>query len=225
MRNTTPLYLKLLSYLVEIPLESLTTRYNQQVEVKLSGGRVSLNTKNATYSFEDKYRCFKTAFELINIKRRKTDDILILGYGLGSIPVILQKSYNKTCRYDAVEIDADIINLAKKYGPGVETGSIKYYNKDAMDFLETNNDFYDLIAVDLFLDDMVPEKFNSTDFLAKLDSHLKTGGVLLFNRLAHTSDAFNETLKYYESAFLKIFPGGRKLNTGGNLVLFYEKKG
>ena len=214
---------KLLSYLLEIPLEKRSSPMNPSMEVVLSQGRVKLNSANATYSFEDKYQCFRKAFEEIDIGRYKIDRTLILGYGLGSIPVMLNRLFDIQCSYDAIDIDPVIIALAKKYGPGGEVGQITYHCMDALEFINKADEQYDLITIDLFEDDKVPEAIERHETLNEIDRLLATGGILLFNRLKHRPDLKTATEKYLNGVFRQKFPGATTIDTGGNLVLFYRK--
>lgn len=47
-------------------------------------------TAHAVYSYEDRYDNFVRAFKKAKLHDRKIDNVLILGFGLGSIPIILE---------------------------------------------------------------------------------------------------------------------------------------
>ena len=84
---------KALSYLFEIRLETTKSSFNPYLEVSISQGRIKLNTRLATYSFEDHYTAFVKAFERLQLKKDVPYRVLVLGYGLGSIPIILKKKF------------------------------------------------------------------------------------------------------------------------------------
>ncbi|MBL0101907.1 MAG: hypothetical protein IPP49_19210 [Saprospiraceae bacterium] len=53
---------KWLSYFTEIHIESVTSDYNEELEVLLNNGRYQLCTPNAVYSYADKYSNFGDSF-------------------------------------------------------------------------------------------------------------------------------------------------------------------
>lgn len=211
---------KLLSYLYELELEKTSSEINPSLEVYLTEGRTKLLSKNATYSYSDRYTVFREAFHQIAEDLHKVENALILGYGLGSIPYILKKAYNLLPKYTAVDIDPKVIELARKYG---FTQNVRFLTVDAMDFVEQDGGLYDLICVDIFIDREVPEKFTGPEFLYKLDGLLEDGGLLFFNRLAMTPALKKEAENYFDGIFNKIFPGGKMLKTPYNLVMYYKK--
>ncbi|MEL7021873.1 MAG: hypothetical protein AAGK47_09700, partial [Bacteroidota bacterium] len=100
-----PTWKKWLSYLTEIHIESAPSEINPHLYVSLRRGRYQLCTANAIYSYEDLYSNFYKAFEQVNLHKIKGDRVLILGYGMGSIPYILEKKMNYDFNYTAIEID------------------------------------------------------------------------------------------------------------------------
>ncbi|MEL6989541.1 MAG: hypothetical protein AAGK97_17155, partial [Bacteroidota bacterium] len=71
----------------------------------------------------------------------------------------------------------------------------------------------------IFLDDMIPEYFQQTDFLKQLDQSLKPNGVLLYNRLAYTKRDKQLSNIFFDKTFKPYFPKGRKLEVHGNYIL------
>ena len=84
-----------LSFVYDQPLAQTSSVYNPTLEVCLSRGRLRLNTKNATYSYEDLYDAFYQPFQYLKLKQLKLSKVLVLGGGLASVPVMLQKNLNK----------------------------------------------------------------------------------------------------------------------------------
>jgi len=210
---------KLLSYLTELTLYEGGTDTNPDIEVLLSSGRLKLNTPRATYSHEDKYYCYLNAFNKLGIHEYSLDKVLILGYGLGSVPVILERVFEKDARYTAVELDPDILALAQQYEPKEILGKVDYYAVDAFDYVQYCNEQYDLIAVDLFLDNVIPDRFRSEDFLEELKSCVAKDGLILFNWLSYTEGLRQETEKYFASTFKAVYLDARMIETGGNRML------
>jgi len=96
-----PKWKRWLSYLMEVHLESSSSEHNEELHVSLSKGRLQLSTANAIYSYADKYENFYKTFEQVELNE-KVDDVLILGFGLGSIPYMLESKFGKKYRYTGV---------------------------------------------------------------------------------------------------------------------------
>ena len=88
-------YKRLLSYFWEQTLETGASEINPTFKVALENGRLKLEVPNAIYSFEDLYTSFSTTFEKLKIHELQLKTVLVLGYGLGSIPFLLKKNFIK----------------------------------------------------------------------------------------------------------------------------------
>ena len=83
------------SYISEVHIESTSSEYNESLHVLLKNGRYQLCTPNAVYSYADKYDNFKDCFKQLNLNHKSLQNILLLGFGLGSIPYMLEKKFHK----------------------------------------------------------------------------------------------------------------------------------
>jgi len=219
MTNRPPFWKKIISYLTEFHIESAPSDINPHLYVSLNRGRYQLCTANAIYSYEDLYDNYSEAFKKIEIDKRKVEKVLILGFGLGSIPFMLEKKFHKKYNYTAIEIDESVIYLATKYAlPEIES-SIQMICADAFGFVMQCQEQFDLICMDVFLDDVVPEEFEAEDFLNHLKGLIAKDGLLLFNRLANTSEDLKATQTFFKEKFQPIFPNGRYLEVRGNWML------
>ena len=211
---------RLLSYVKEFPVETLEGKYTETLQVIYHQNRYMLNAPSATYSFEDLYSSFASAFRHIVLEERNMHSVLVLGLGLGSIPWLLQKKYGITCPIDCVEVDPTIAALAEKYYPDAEKfRNLNIHISDASEWIQKNTAKYDLITVDLFIDLYVPTEFHTEDFLQKLRSSVNKNGILLFSRL---------TANYYREKILwenmkAVFPEGIDIITGGNTILSWQQ--
>ncbi len=208
-----------LSYFMEQHVESISSEYNPHLYVSLSNGRYQLCTANAIYSFEDRYDNYRKAFSRVELKQLPGKEVLILGLGLGSIPIMLEKIFDQELYYTAVEIDEAVIELASKYALPEIMSPVELVCADALAYVAQHPANYDLICMDVFLDDIVPESFEKENFLEGLKVMLNPGGLLLFNRLAATAKDKMESKQFFEESFLKVFPAGAYLDVGGNYML------
>ena len=215
-----PGWKKLLSYFFEFHIESAPSEYNPHLYVSLKNGRYQLCTAHAIYSFDDLYSNFYRAFEQVDFQQLPSDDVLVLGLGLGSVPYMLEKSFQQKFSYDLVEIDANVIALAEKYGLSRLQSNYMAYETDAAIFMAQNTRSYGMICMDIFLDDLIPSAFETPAFLQQLQSALKPGGLLLYNRLYRQKTDKEKTRLFFEEQFLKTFPEGTYLNVDGNWILF-----
>lgn len=190
----------------------------------LSDGRYQLCTSNAVYSYEDKYINFRTAFEWIRWETLKTDKVLLLGLGLGSVPQMLEKLFKRNFEYHAVEIDEKIIELANRYVLKKLDSPIQVFHTDGLHYVRLCQEKYDMIIMDIFENDKVPVAFETPEFLAKLADLLLPGGFILYNRLNIKEKDHEETLRYFEDVFIKQFPEASCSPIAGNYMLCSSKE-
>lgn len=200
---------KWLSYLYDINLESLNSALSGEIKVILSKGRLQLVANNAIYSFADLYYNFRKVFESIDFKKQSIQKVLTLGMGLGSIPYMLEKVFKVRALHVCVEIDADIIYLFSKYVASSIKSKIEIYNVDALDFFDRHNDKnYNLICIDIFIDDKIPSPFLEKIFLERVKCYLSKDGILIFNHLGGNTTSNTAAITYFEKIFKNVFPAG-----------------
>ncbi|MEZ5015093.1 MAG: fused MFS/spermidine synthase [Chitinophagales bacterium] len=221
MRKPRPGWFTVLkSYFREILIESTSSAYSGQLEVTFYAGRYMLNTRNATYSYEDRYTSYGTALEVVADRIPACKKILVLGMGLGSVPWILQKKYGYRGEITCVDIDPIILQLATDYYPDAEL--LKFLHlveADAATWVPAQQGSFDLITVDLFIDRNVPKTLHSREFLAALKSRLAPDGTLLFSRLKDEKQDEDELWANLSS----IFPDSSDIDTGGNVILCFRQ--
>lgn len=214
---THPLWKKALSYFKEISLEQTSSLCNPYLEVLLVQGRHQLATKDAIYSFDDKYENFSYSFHLIDFSKLPGKKVLILGLGLGSVIYILEKMMKLKFEYTAVEVDNEICRLCNKYTLNDLKSYVEVIPAEAMSFLEFNDEKYDMIIMDIFQSAVIPQKFQTIDFLNTLRSKLTEGGLCLYNRMniTETDKSDNE---YFRENMKTVFPKMREISIKTNLV-------
>jgi len=212
-----PLWKKYLSYVSEIHLESTSSIHNPELHVSLKDGRLMLSTDNAIYSFADKYYNFAEVLEMLNYSHFK--NCLILGFGLGSIPYIIEKTLGELLSYTGIEIDEEVIYLASKYVLPQLNSDIQIIQADALTYVNLNQNKFDLILMDVFESDYIPSVFETAEFLQDLENCLTSGGLVMYNRLANSSDDAQKSLEFYNAQFTKVFPLATYLRVKGNLML------
>lgn len=217
-----PRWKKWLSYFFEQHMESASSEYNPHLYVSLNRGRYQLCTAHAVYSFEELYDNFYKTFQRLDFEALPGKRVLLLGLGLGSIPQMLEQHFKQSFHYTAVEIDEAIIYLANKYVLHGLNSSIETICADATIFMEQTEEQFDLICMDIFLDDIVPSAFETVDFLENLKACLHPQGILLYNRLSVTDKDLSKTKAFFEYTFSDIFPNGTYYDVQSNWILIND---
>ncbi|MGH1338413.1 MAG: spermidine synthase [Aureispira sp.] len=212
-------WIKTASYFADIQLETVESVYSGPLEVICRKGRYALCTSNVVYSYDDLYVNFSDSFERLDLEAYQLQNVLVLGLGLGSIPWLLEKKFHKIYNYTFVEIDQKIVNLAEHYTLSELSAPYTVVCQDALKYTESCEQSFDMIVVDLFIDNTVPCAFESIAFLQKLKRLLRKDGLLLYNRLADTPELLEKTTNFYEQDFKKIFPTAVALELGTNRML------
>ena len=218
-----PAWKKWLSHLFEFHIESAPGEINPHLYVSLKKGRFQLSTANAVYSHEELYLNFTRTFNQLDFSKLPGKEVLILGFGLGSIPVMLEKMGHLDFNYTAIEIDENVIYLANKYIVPKVSSNITFIASDAQFYMQQNLRKFDLICMDIFLDDKIPEFFQTKEFLKLLNTALNPDGLLLYNRLSHTLKDVKDSDQYYNEIFQPFFSKPLKLNVYGNYILSNRK--
>ena len=217
MRPKIPAWKQFLSFFTEITLEKRESEKSGKLKVVVDRGRIKLNANSATYSFEDLYTCYRNTFNEIDLHDHPINQVLVLGYGLGSVPRLLDDRLEHSIAYTGIEHDRVIIELAGKYG--YLNDKIELIEADAMEFIQKNQKQFDLIAVDLFLDSTVPARFQTVEFLELVLKATSPNGWILFNRLAYPEKELHQTATYFEEIFARVIPHVNYVETKGNWVL------
>ena len=136
---------------------------------------------------------------------------------------MLEKKFNKQFHYTAVEIDENVLYLANKYTLPSLSAPITMMPADAFAFVHYCQEQYDLICMDVFLDDVVPENFETVNYLQQLEMLLNPDGVLLFNKLAANKKDRAQAAQFFE-LFKTVFPEGTYLEVNGNWMLINDKR-
>ena len=217
-----PIWKKYLSYFKDVSLEQTSSPYNAFLEVLLVNGRRQLTTEDAIYSYDDKYENFNHIFKRIDWSQKKGKEALVLGLGLGSVILLLEKYYQKEYNYTAVEIDPEICLLAQKYTLKDLKSYVETINTDALLYLQSNQNQFDLLIMDVFDSAVIPPDFQTEDYLQLIKSKLNEGGILLYNRMNITTQDKFENMQF-EQLFKAVFPDFQSVPIKDNIMLINDK--
>lgn len=209
-----------LSYLWDIQVDYRSSEINDDLIVLLSKGRYQLCSANAIYSYEDKYANFSNIFkDHLDFSRWDGRSVMLLGLGLGSIPITLDQLYPGRWDFTAIEIDSSVVELASIYGYPKIKSPIQTFIGDAIRHMSIQSDHYDMICIDLFIDDIMPEQSKSVDFLEDVSKSLNQKGIVIANSLAFTEAHRQQSRKFFTEIFKEVFPKGEIIETHVNYML------
>lgn len=173
-----------LSYLFPIAVIKKQSSRSQTLEVTWSDGQLVLDSKNANYSFGSlqrilRYGLLKIGFE----KVASMNEILVLGVAGGSVIQTLRTEIKHQNRITGIEIDQDVLEIAKTYFHLNEVENLRLILYDAFEFVLRTKNKFDLIIIDVFDDVKMPNFLFETFFLHRLHEILNPEGKILFNTM------------------------------------------
>ena len=151
--------------------------------------------------------------------------ILIVGLGGGTLPTVFAELFPEATVH-AVEIDEAILRVAKQYFNFVESEKVKVFVQDARVYTKRaaiRNQKYDMIILDAFTGDYIPEHLMTVEFLQEVQAILSENGVVVANTFS-TSKLYHHESMTYQTVFGEFFnfkgagTGNRVIVTTGNLL-------
>lgn len=128
--------------------------------------------------------------------------VLILGLGAGTVAKMLTKRFGPIA-IDGVEIDPEVIKIAKNYF-SLNEPNINIIIADAIKFLKEARFKYDLICVDLFMSNKVPEGVETSEFFASVKNLLKEGGKVTINKIFKGKQELEDYENFINGIFSKV---------------------
>jgi SAM-dependent methyltransferase len=114
--------------------------------------------------------------ESVRFLRPRATNMLEVGLGIGSLPMVLGR---RGIKADIVEIDPAVVRFAQQYFGFSTRGEI--HVEDARTFLRLTDQRYDLIVHDTFTGGTTPDHLLSLEVLKRIHELLRPGGVLALN--------------------------------------------
>jgi spermidine synthase len=187
---------RLLSHLIPIKEYEVESHISGPLQVCWENGRLALNSDKANYSYNHLEKVFKGAMRKAGVPHLQIHRVLNLGMGAGSTVKLLREDFKKDPVIKSIEADALIIQLAERFFGIQEDSKHEVLCTDALDYIEEVEETFDLIIVDLFIDNQVIQGVLSTAFISRLMYLLNKGGVIILNTLPHSGSAdFKAELK------------------------------
>jgi spermidine synthase len=140
--------------------------------------------------------------------------VLFVGLGPGSMPRYFHRYY-PDAEVDVVEIDPDILDVAKKYFHFKETPKMKVHISDGRIFIKRTLKKYDMIFLDAYQNDYIPFHLTTVEFLREMKKKLKKEGVIISNiKSPFRNKFFDSMIETYKVEFphLYLFKGRKSNN-------------
>lgn len=139
---------------------------------------------------------------MAGITEETEGDVLILGLGTGTYATQSLR-YFPNLRFEGVEIDQKIVDLARAYFDLPEAVEVATY--DGRAYLDAADKLYDVIMVDAYQDITIPFQMSSVEFFASVKDHLREGGVMVVNMNMY-SDNEDNINDYLSDTIASVFP-------------------
>lgn len=169
------------------------------------------------------YEYTRMSFIALAFLDRVPEKALFVGLGAGSMPRFFNDRYPETMT-ETVEIDPDMVAVAKKYFHFSEKPNLKNNVSDGRMFLKRSKDLYDVIFLDAYQGDHIPFHMTTVEFLRELKKRLKPDGVVATNiTTIYLNKYFRSMLKTYLEEFpnLYVFRG----KESGNFIFVAPMSG
>lgn len=173
------------SYFLPVKLKEYASQNSGTVEINLVNGQKVLDTRTSNYSYGSLQKILHTGLIAAGFDKN-VRNVLVLGMGGGSVVPTIREKFQSDAFITLVEIDEKIIEIARNEFNIERFGKLEIVHADALDFVAKNSVFYDVIIVDLFIENIIPEVFTQSDFLKNIAQKLNPRGKLIYNTMAET---------------------------------------
>jgi spermidine synthase len=144
--------------------------------------------------------------------------ILILGLGGGTLPMALDELLPQA-RIDVIEIDPAVVRVAREFFRFTPSDRVDVYAQDGRVFIKRavqRKQEYDLIMLDAFNGEYIPEHLMTREFLEEVQELLAPGGVLAANTFS-ISDLYDYESATYAAVYEEFF--NLRTDDSGNRVI------
>jgi spermidine synthase len=146
------------------------------------------------------------------IYAKNVHSILEIGFGGGRTSWYLHR-FLPGVSVTSVELDPDIVALAKKYFGIKDEPNFHLVNQDGRLFLQQSKDKYDIVLIDAYRGPFVPFHLLTKEFYQLVKDHLSDGGVVAQN-VEPSTMLFDSAVKTIQS----VFPNTDFYLAEGNVV-------
>lgn len=215
---------KLFSHFWAIRVKNIPSQISGNLEVNLVYGKKYLDTQTTNYSYGPLQRILKKGLSAMNLTDNAIKKGLLLGMGAGSVLETLRKDFHIKAPIDCVEIDPAVIDIAIKEFDVYQYQPITIYQQDAFDFIQQCKSCYDLIIIDVFVIDVIPEPLTQKEYIDRICQCLAKQGKILFNLMLSTikTEQIKVIQHYFELNGLSVQIIQEVENTNCLIIVFKD---
>ena len=143
---------------------------------------------------------------------------LLLGIGGGTVLPVLKTAYPQ-CKIIGVEIDPQMVKVAEKFFRLAQIKDLQLVNSDACKWINNAKKKFDLIIIDLFINDLNPYCSRTKSFLSGITKLLNSTGVVIYN--SHYQQGKNIEYEQFKILCQKLFKVVKEIHSyPKNKVIF-----
>lgn len=188
---------RILSFFVPVKVYQIESEINTSLEVTWNNGQLVLDSKNTNYSYGSLQRVMRIGLAHIGSDAvKKSKSALILGVAGGSVIQTLRDEFDFKGKITGVELDKKIIEIANNYFGLNKFNDVEIINDDAQNFISKTKEKYDLIVIDVFQDNIMPDFLFEENFVNNLKKILDKNGNILFNTIVNFSTDLKRNKDY-----------------------------
>ena len=131
--------------------------------------------------------------------------MLIIGLGGGSIPKKVQKEF-PNIEIDAVDIDPEVVKLAKDYFHVKEGKQMRLHAQDGRLFLTRTQNQYDIILIDAYFTDAMPFHLTTKQFFELAQKRLTPNGIIVANLISAVTGPSGKIARAFVRTQRQVFP-------------------
>ena len=179
-----------------IPIQVIDKTYVRHLRFGNSIRQSSIN-KESPFKLQTKYT--RDMAKVFDHYRDIPETILVLGLGAGTIPSYLYHRFPKTKIY-VIEILPELKEIASDYFSMPRNERLEIVIGDAYDYIKETQIQFDLIFMDVFSKNAIPQKFRTEEFYTGLKRLISADGYVAFNTWIDPS-SYSNYIKKLQNVF------------------------
>jgi spermidine synthase len=176
----------LLSYAWPVPVWEGRGKYGP-LKLVWEEGHLVVNSGNANQSYGSLHAVWQQCLDDEQVAKRNPADVLVLGFGAGSLAHILRKELRLKAPITGVDGDPEMLRIARTHFHVDRLADLELVESDALAFVQGNERRYSLVLVDLCHELDLAPGVDGVPFIAGLRKCTAEGGLLCFNTIAHNA--------------------------------------